>query len=847
MSTVEPAVDSPYRGLEPLTPAADSAESPLRVFWRYKALLMVLAAAGASFGYWRFLQKPTTYGAATQLMIKSERPLILDKESGRLMGGVPSSDILTALIQSDKIMMVAGADPDIVSLGAFSGRSTGELANIVRSGISFRPQTTAGGSERMIVNLSYSGNDPDLCVASVNATSRAIQAYFNSERESSVDRLSALIEQAEGKLLPQLTELETKYQAFRANNRLEWNERGEVVNPHRERQAQLHTQVLEIENDRRRLTSDLRLIETFWNKNKDLDLVMYLIAQSGGGPRSSMAGLTNNLPGSGDSSQSVVVPELRDLELEQLSVEQSLVPLLIEQQQLVVELGSGHPAVRTLEAQVMLTRKKLNELSEQRSRRIEQLAEERRKANAGSAETVPDGEPSEADMRLFTNWITTVKGKLEVLEMQRGELEVVIEQEKKAAASLSQSEKDDEMFRRQIARMQSMLVQLEEQMASVDVNAVNQGVVVEPLLGAVQAGITGPDLKQDVIMWGMLGLALGAGIGFLFDSNSRMFRSSEQVSAALQSPVLTHVPLDENFLSRRKSQKTDESGKPIDPTLAVVHRPESATAEAMRCVRTAILFHAGRTGEKVFQITSPLPGDGKSTLAANLASSLAIAGKKVLLVDLDLRSPRLTARFGLEKVEGMTNLLNGDCDPRSAIHETAVKNLEILPCGKLPSNPAEALSLPEMVEAFDWFRDHYDFIIVDTPPLLLVTDPAIVTSYVDQTLLVMRLVRACKPNSIESMGILRGAGANVLGILINKVDEVAVGKYYQVGGNGSYRSVGYGYSRKYRSERKKSRDIEEYVVRGGSSQIKNASATPLNDSAEHSASMNGKETHSPGV
>jgi polysaccharide biosynthesis transport protein len=824
MSTAEQVMDNGFRGLDPIqpAPAGDAGESPLKLFWRYKALLILLTASGVAIGYWRFLKKPTTYGASSQLMIKSERPLVLDSKSGSVVGGVPSTDVLAFLLTSDQIMSVAAEDPDMTALSAMQGKSPGDIGNVIRSGIRFQPQT-GGNSERMIAALSYAGNDPEICVAAVNATSRAIQSYFNNERESSVGRLSELIEQAEKKLLPQLTELESKYREFRASNLLEWNAEGDMINPHRERRASLQEQSLEIENEQRRLASDLLLIETFWKKNKDVELVAYLVSQSGAMRPSKADPISPAISADELAASSKLGPAIQteDLELEQLNVEQSLVPLLIEQQQLIVELGPGHPAVRTLEAQVVMTRNKLNELSEQRAKRIEKLAEDREKLRKSQGGESNSSGPSEADIRFVSNWVSTIKGKIDVLNLQRNELQQLIDEEKEAALALSQAEKDDEMYRRQIERIQGMLVQLEEQMASVDVNAVNQGIVVQPLLGSVAAFVTGPDLKQDVMLFGLAGLAIGAMIAYLFDSNSRMFRSSDQVAAALQAPVLTHVPLDENFLARRKKTKGEEPGKPNDPTLAVVHRPESATAEAMRCVRTALLFHAGRTGDKVFQVTSPLPGDGKSTIAANLASSLAIAGKKVLLIDLDLRSPRLTNRFGLEKAEGMTNLLNGDCDPRVAIHETSVKNLDILPCGKLPSNPAEALSLPEMVEAFDWFRDHYDFIIVDTPPLLLVTDPAIVTSYVDQTIMVMRLIRACKPNAIESIGILRSAGASVLGILINKVDEVSVGKYYQVGGNGSYRSVGYGYSRKYRSERKKSGEIEEYVVRGGSSFTRN--------------------------
>jgi capsular exopolysaccharide synthesis family protein len=340
-------------------------------------------------------------------------------------------------------------------------------------------------------------------------------------------------------------------------------------------------------------------------------------------------------------------------------------------------------------------------------------------------------------------------------------------------------------------------------------------------------------------MFGMGGFALAALLSYLFDASARIFRSSEQIEAALGVPIITHVPLDDTPSKPRKQRGKDPISQ-LDPKLAVVHRPLSSVSEAISCIRTAIFFHSGKTGNKVYQVTSPLPGDGKSTLAANIASSLAMAGKKVLLIDLDLRSPRLTGRFNLDDKDGVTNLLNGDCDPLMAIHRTPIANLDMLPSGKIPANPAEALSLPEMREAFDWFRDRYDFVIVDTPPLLLVTDPAIVTSYVDATLLVMRIVRSCKPNSKEAMSILRQAEANVMGVLVNKVDEVSVGSYYQVGGYGSYGSIGYGYGRKYREERKKSGSGNAYVVKGRVNRELVESAVSAEEEAATTGPMNGQ-------
>ncbi len=192
-------------------------------------------------------------------------------------------------------------------------------------------------------------------------------------------------------------------------------------------------------------------------------------------------------------------------------------------------------------------------------------------------------------------------------------------------------------------------------------------------------------------------------------------------------------------------------------------------------------------------MTSPLPGDGKSTIAGNLACSIAQSGKRVLAIDCDLRRPQLTDNFAMNDKPGLTNLLNGTCDPNEASHQTPLSMLRVMPSGPIPANPAEALTLPEMNELLDLLRDQYDYIIVDTPPLLVVTDPSITASMVDGVVLAIRVRRKSKPNAREAVNILGAVGANILGIVINNSDDVSVSDGYR--GYGYYR---YGrYSKRY--------------------------------------------------
>ncbi|MEM6981237.1 MAG: CpsD/CapB family tyrosine-protein kinase, partial [Planctomycetota bacterium] len=192
----------------------------------------------------------------------------------------------------------------------------------------------------------------------------------------------------------------------------------------------------------------------------------------------------------------------------------------------------------------------------------------------------------------------------------------------------------------------------------------------------------------------------------------------------------------------------------------------------------------------------PLPGDGKSTIAGNLACSIAQSGKRTIIVDCDLRRPQLTDNFALADNMGLTDVLDGRCDISDAAHETPLTTLHVMPSGPIPANPAEALTLPEMGELLEVLREKYDYIILDTPPLLLVTDPSIVASLADGVVLAMKIRRKSKPNAREASKILRSVGARLLGVVVNNSDEAGKSDGYK--GYGYYR-YGRQTSRYYRN------------------------------------------------
>ena len=183
-------------------------------------------------------------------------------------------------------------------------------------------------------------------------------------------------------------------------------------------------------------------------------------------------------------------------------------------------------------------------------------------------------------------------------------------------------------------------------------------------------------------------------------------------------------------------------------------------------------------GRKVIQVTSPNKGDGKSLMIANLAVSIAQSGKRVILIDADCRRPRQHKIFGVTADAGLAAVIADRVEPKDVIQATAVEGLSLLPCGPVPPNPAELLTSPRFKEFLDAIREEYDFVLVDTPPLLAVTDPCVVAPRVDGIFLVIRLSRQGRPNAERARAILSALAVNVLGVVVNGVTRQAGGGIY---------------------------------------------------------------------
>lgn len=207
------------------------------------------------------------------------------------------------------------------------------------------------------------------------------------------------------------------------------------------------------------------------------------------------------------------------------------------------------------------------------------------------------------------------------------------------------------------------------------------------------------------------------------------------------------------------------------PSLITLTRPSSVVAEQFRTIRTNIQFSMVDTDLKSLSITSAGPGAGKSTVSANLAVSFANEGKKVLLVDTDMRKPTVHKTFRLPNHDGLTTLLTDKSAMLSSIiHRLDTDNLFVLTSGVIPPNPAELLASNRMMQLKAELEDNFDLVIFDLPPVIAVTDAQIMSSKTDGTIFVINKGGADKEMVLKSKELLDKVQANVLGAVFNRVE-----------------------------------------------------------------------------
>ncbi|WP_454860207.1 polysaccharide biosynthesis tyrosine autokinase [Promicromonospora soli] len=271
-----------------------------------------------------------------------------------------------------------------------------------------------------------------------------------------------------------------------------------------------------------------------------------------------------------------------------------------------------------------------------------------------------------------------------------------------------------------------------------------------------------PNVRLNVAVALITGLMLGAGLAALREVLDTRVRSEEDVVALTDTAVIGHIPLDETA---------------HDHPLVVQSSPHHARSEAFRRLRTNLQFLDLEGGPQAMVVVSSVPNEGKSTTAINLAITLADADARVLLIDADLRRPSIANYLGIEGSVGLTTVLIHRAELQDVIQPWGSAGLFVVPSGAIPPNPAELVGSRAMAKLIEQVREQYDYVIIDTPPLLPVTDAALIAKMTNGALMVTGSGLVRRDQLLQSLGNLSSVNARVLGVVLNKMNWEDTGGY----------------------------------------------------------------------
>lgn len=276
-----------------------------------------------------------------------------------------------------------------------------------------------------------------------------------------------------------------------------------------------------------------------------------------------------------------------------------------------------------------------------------------------------------------------------------------------------------------------------------------------------------PRVMLNLLLAIISGLTLGTGLAFFYEYLDNTLRTPEDIENFLQIPSLGVIGIFQTA-----------KGNPGGEELITLSDPRSNISEAFRNLRTNVLYSSYDPPRKLILITSALPIEGKTLVAANLAAVLALTGRKVLLLDTDMRKPRLHKLFEVERQPGIAQYLIGEAEPNQIIRETRVANLKLAPCGDIPPNPSELLGSERMISFLSENKDQFDYILLDSAPLVSVTDALVLAGQMDGIILIIKGNETARDPVRRSLRQLEEVKAKVLGAVLNQVDLKKEGYYY---------------------------------------------------------------------
>ena len=359
--------------------------------------------------------------------------------------------------------------------------------------------------------------------------------------------------------------------------------------------------------------------------------------------------------------------------------------------------------------------------------------------------------------------VNSLMTECKVAQSKEATLLEALENQKKEALELNRKAIDYKILARDAESNRQMynilITKIKEADLSSELKTTNIR-IIDP--AQIPGSPIGPKSGFNVLFATFVGLALGIGLAFFLEYIDTSVRTPEDIKR-IQIPYIGFIP---KF--------------PADShvELIVQEDPKSLISEAYRTLRTAVLFSGSKPSPQFIQITSAGPQEGKTITAANLATVMAQSGSRVLILDCDMRKPRIHEIFGISNTQGLSELLTNGGDGFSFIRKTRIPNLNLITCGEIPTNPSELLSSKRMQRLLTLFGEQYDRIIMDSPPVLAVTDSILLSRLVNGIILVAGAGATSRDGVVRTVEQLKEVDARIIGSVINNLNVEKERYYY---------------------------------------------------------------------
>lgn len=710
---------------------------------RRKSIIIVLGILGAGIGYFMFTRQVEIYRSTATVQVihrNGDREMSLLLAERELMDAayeIQSPSLIKPAFERNRqrlgeLVLLQGLSDDAVAI---------KIAGMLHVKLGLNSQN--------IVEIAVEGSRAEEIPQIANAIAEEyVNRQLENYKDARVELDTLLMKQREG-LHAELRLKEQEYREFRERSGLMSDGR----NPHRERQAAFLAKLATLSLEETALKAELTTIEQ---------------AVRDGGSREAILMAIGKL--NEDSTTGLVTARRIDQTADNdRDLEERMLPLLLEQKDLEAKHGQDHPKVKSIERRIEFTQKMLQQLAD---------------ARKAEPDTPVAGAPK-ADY--ISAYLQSLRQQMQAIASERGDLETQAAEAERLARALANDENEERSKKNEIERLSKLFDDASSHVSETKVKADMGGVKAQILTPARHGNLVFPSLGHFLGLGSFLGGSLGLMLGYLVEMADKSFRKPDDVIREFGVPIVGHIPF-----FKQDQLKGAKLNNEIDRTAVCVHLPRSRPAEAFRSVRTAICFNASGSSHRVIQVTSPAAGDGKSTLALNLSISLAMSGKRTILVESDFRRPKVHKLTSVDNKRGIVDVLRGDAELTDTIKNTDIESFFVLPCGSRPKDPAELISRPEYEQLLEVLRQKYDYVIIDTPPVLAVTDSTSIAPRVDGVLLAMRLSRHTRDLGRRTLEQLRDVGAIVSGIVINGIEEADAYGY------GAYRYSDYQYY--YKSE-----------------------------------------------